>query len=60
MEYIVHGVTKSQTRLSDFHFSFFWSICPFNFFAFCIVSLHLSATGPYDFAYKIFLLDINQ
>ena len=21
MDYIVHGVTKSQTRLSDFHFS---------------------------------------
>ena len=22
MEYIVHGVTKSQTRMSDFHFHF--------------------------------------
>ena len=22
MDYIVHGVTKSQTGLSDFHFSF--------------------------------------
>ena len=24
MDYIVHGVTKSQTRLSNFHFYFLW------------------------------------
>ena len=27
MDYIVHGVTKSQTQLKDFHFSSLPSIC---------------------------------
>ena len=27
MDFVVHGVTKSQTRLSDFHFHFFLSGC---------------------------------
>ena len=27
MDFVAHGVTKSQTRLSDFHFHFFFSGC---------------------------------
>ena len=41
MDYIVHGVTKSQTRLSDFHFQLFLKYIdssPLCFHAFICVS----------------------
>ena len=47
MDYIVHGVTKSQTQLSDFHFTSLlmdiWAVFFFFFFIFSLqASLHWS------------------
>ena len=51
MDRIVHGVTKSRTRLSDFHFHFlllsrvfiaFMSPCFSVFSFFCVVKIYKS------------------
>ena len=43
MDYTVHGVTKSRTRLSDFHFTYYsitsWSLTSHTF------SIIITATG---------------
>ena len=38
MDYIGHGVAKSQARLSGFHFHFFHDMC--SFFRNCLAVLH--------------------
>ena len=43
MDYIVHGVAKSQTQLSDFHFIWFiWLLWPRN-------NLHRQISGQFSF-----------
>ena len=40
MDYATHGITKSQTRLSDFHFHFYFiALCRYYVTALCQVSL---------------------
>ena len=39
LDCIVHGVTKSQTRLSDLHFHFQWRLCSWTLLGIQVTSL---------------------
>ena len=55
MDCIVHGVTKSQTRLSDFH-----SLCNCNYCISSKINTKASMTTPHPFKALLTIMESNQ